>query len=216
MPFSYYSVKAKCFHWGPAQKSALPSAEILQCHQEFPLTRHSMKISSQPSQYWCELSPLQHPRIPECSGPSHTQLAGAALPPYNSNEAICFSQCSTTDFVAIDWVASGHRRENQRIWMAQAVFEHGGKEKAEKSVLSVAVCIPVCIPCSYWSALTHAHLGLCGIRYQRNTWGASKIHHSRTPKLQNEWSSRLDITEQLQHNKKKNDVEAKSSLSGCS
>lgn len=200
MPFSYYSVKWKCFHWGPAQKSALPSTELLQCYQEFPLTRHSMKISSQPSRYWYELSPLQHPRIPECSGLSHTQLAGAAPPPYNSNEAVCFLTVQHHRFCC-HWLSGirSPKGKSEDMDGSGRVWTWRERENREVS----AECIPVCIPCSYWSALTHARFGLCGIRYQRNTWGASKIHHSKTPKLQNEWSSRVDITEQLQHNKKK-------------
>lgn len=103
-----------------------------------------MTISCQPSQYWCELSPLHHPTVPECSGLSHTQLAGAALLPYNSNEAV-FSQYSTTDLVAIDWeVASGHWRESQRIWMAQVMFEHWEKEETEKSVLKHSLLLLIC------------------------------------------------------------------------
>lgn len=128
--------------------------------------------------------------------------SGAALLPSHSREAVWISQYH---WFSCHWLRSGTRalKEIQGIWMAQAMSEHGEKEKTEKSGLQCSCVHPCLHPCPSWSALTNAHFRFCGIRYQRNTQRASKIHHSKTPKLQNEWSDRLDRTEQLQHNQKK-------------
>lgn len=125
--------------------------------------------------------------------------SGAALLPSNSREAVWISQYH---WFSCHWLRSGTEGKFRGYGWLRSWGPWGERENREVSA-SVSCVHPCLRSCPYWSALTNAHFRLCGIRYQRNTRRASKLHHSKTPKLWNEWSNRLDRTEKLQHNKKK-------------
>lgn len=142
------------------------------CYQEFPLIRHSMQIPPQPCQSRCELSALCHPRSPLCSG-----LAGAALLPCNSNVGFCTEQ---QPWFSCHWLRSGTRSlkgKPEDLDCSGRVWTWAEKQKSGLECIPV----PIDLPCT-------CAFQLCGIKHQRKAQRASKIQHSKAPKLQNGWN----------------------------
>lgn len=191
LPFSSCSVKRKRFHWGPVQKSDLSSAEMLP-RISFNQAQHANTSLALPEQVWA-LSP----------GPS--KISTVLWAGWSSSAPVQF-QC---------WVL---HRAAALLWLPLTEEWHEVTEGKARGSGLLRSCLNMgrktevrawVHPCPYWSAL---HVCISAL------WNETPEKSSKSFKNTAQQSTKASKWVELNNfsTSRKNDVEAKSSLCGCS